>query len=493
MQTEDARAIDGGALGIEQPEPLLWPSPSVASHSSTSWASQKRPSLAISERRLLLIVTDVLLIVAIGYALAWDSRGPGNFPGLALPLALYWLALGQIMGTYDLTTAARPRACLSAVLRTAVAFAVSFLLLDFFVHYLIARPKVIMLVLAVPLLIGLWRLAYIRLFGAAHFQRKVLVVGAGAAGLTLLRAVRRHPGHGVAVIGILDDDASKLGGTVEGVPVVGGSSAMWPLVEELRIEEVVIATNQAPTEALLQGLGTCYEHSIAVSHMPSLYEEVTGQVPVEFMGPHWFGAVQLSRAGGGISVASKRLLDILLSGLALLLLAPVILILGLIVRLSSKGPVLHRQDRIGLHGKPFTILKFRTMRADAELPGEPIWASLDDPRATKIGRWLRRTHLDELPQFLLVVKGDMSLVGPRPERPEFVRDLERAIPLYRARYSVRPGIAGWAQLNYPYGASVEDALAKLRYDLYYVKNRSTMLDLAIIGGTLTRVFGMRGR
>jgi lipopolysaccharide/colanic/teichoic acid biosynthesis glycosyltransferase len=133
------------------------------------------------------------------------------------------------------------------------------------------------------------------------------------------------------------------------------------------------------------------------------------------------------------------------------------------------------------------------MRADAELPGEAVWASLDDPRATKIGRWLRRTHLDELPQFLLVVKGDMSLVGPRPERPEFVRQLEKTIPLYRARYSVRPGIAGWAQLNYPYGASVEDALAKLRYDLYYVKNRSTMLDLAIIGGTLTRVFGMRGR
>jgi exopolysaccharide biosynthesis polyprenyl glycosylphosphotransferase len=493
MQTEDVRAIDGGALGVELTERGQWTAHTSLAHTQSPWASQKRPSLAISERRLLLIVVDLMLIVAVGYLLSWDSRGPGNFPGLALPLALYWLAMGQIMGTYDLTTAARPRACLSAVLRTAVAFAISFLLLDFFVHYLIARPKVIILVLAVPLLVGLWRLSYIRLFGAAHFQRKVLVVGAGAAGVTLLRAVRRHPGHGVAVTGILDDDSSKLGSTVEGVRVMGDSSAIWPLVEELRIEEVVIATNQPPTDALLQGLGTCYEHSIAVSHMPSLYEEVTGQVPVEFMGPHWFGAVQLSRAGGGISVASKRLLDILLGGAALILLTPVILILGCIVRLSSKGPVLHRQERVGLHGNPFSILKFRTMRVDAELPGEAVWAAPDDPRATKIGRWLRRTHLDELPQFILVVKGDMSLVGPRPERPEFVRDLEKAIPLYRARYSVRPGVAGWAQLNYPYGASVEDALAKLRYDLYYIKNRSTMLDLAIIGGTLTRVFGMRGR
>jgi len=166
---------------------------------------------------------------------------------------------------------------------------------------------------------------------------------------------------------------------------------------------------------------------------------------------------------------------------------------ALVVRLSSPGPILFRQTRVGHHGEEFAIIKFRTMRIDAERPGEVLWATRDDPRATTAGKWLRRTHLDELPQFFLVLNGKMSLVGPRPERPEFVRELEKQISLYAARYSVRPGVTGWAQIQYPYGSSTSDALAKLRYDLYYVKHRSLLLDIRIIAHTVTRVFGMRGR
>lgn len=493
MRVDDASAIGQDEQLVDLARRSVAQAVSPTLHPPLPWTVQGRRSLAISERRLLLIVTDVALLLLVGYGLSWEAKGPGNFPGLALLLAIPWLVFGQIAGLYDLATAARERACVAALTATALAFDLVLLLSFFYVPFYASRSKLQILAIAGPLAIGAWRLAYIRLFGAAHFQRRVLVVGAGTACRTLLQAVRRHAGHGVSVVALLDDDRAKIGTVVEGARVVGDSSLMWPLVSDLKVEEVVLAIDRPTSESLFQGLGTCYEHSLAVSLMPRLYEEVTGQVPVEFMGPHWFGSVQLGRAGGGMTFALKRVIDIVLASVALIVMLPVIIAISLLVRLSSHGPILHKQKRVGLHGRPFNIVKFRTMRPDAERPGEALWAEPDDPRATPIGRWLRRTHLDELPQLFLVVKGDMSLVGPRPERPEFVDELERTLPLYRARYSMRPGIAGWAQLHYPYGASVEDALAKLRYDLFYVKNWTPMLDTSILMRTLTRVLGLRGR
>ncbi len=495
MRTEEAPAMAAGDR-LTALETLARPvAASREPAALPAWQADHRRSLAVSERRILLVLMDVLVLLLIGYGLSWDKIGPGAFPGLAIVFSIPWLVFGQISGIYDLATAARPQKSIQALTATSIAFDLT-LLLIFFLHgspFFISRPKLIIFAIAGPMAIGLWRFTYIRMFGAVHFQRRVLVIGAGAAGATLLRAVRSRQGHGINVVGILDDDPNKHGAEVEGSRVLGSSEAMWPLISELQVEEVVLALNQPSSEALYQGLGTCYEHSIAVSMMPRLYEEVTGQVPVEFMGPHWFGSVQLGRSGGGMAFAVKRIIDVVAASLALIILLPVIALIAVLVRLSSRGPILHRQHRMGLHGHPFEIVKFRTMRADAEAPGKPVWATLDDPRATSIGRWLRRTHLDELPQLFQVVRGDMSLVGPRPERPEFVAELEHNIPLYRARYSMRPGIAGWAQLHYPYGASVEDALAKLRYDLYYVKNWNPFLDSAILMRTLARVLLLRGR
>jgi exopolysaccharide biosynthesis polyprenyl glycosylphosphotransferase len=493
-----------------------------------SFAAPYRRSLDLSERRVLLVVMDVLLLLLVGYGISWDTRGPGNFPGLALLFAIPWLFLTQITGLYDLSTASRPKATLTALATTTALFDLVLLVTWFVVgtstvhfhlvhghwvtvqhyvpahggdarafktelYYFISRPKLFIFMLAGPAVIGLWRLIYIHFFGAAHFQRKVLIVGAGTAAATLLHAIRANEGHGIAVMGLIDDDPAKQHAAVDGFRVLGDSARMWPLVSDMSVEEVVLAINQPSSPSLYQGLGTCYEHSIAVSLMPQMYEEVTGQVPVEHMGPHWFGSVQLGRSGGSIAFAFKRIVDIALGLIAVIVTLPVALVLAVIIKLTSKGSIFHRQERVGLHGKPFNIVKFRTMREDAEKPGEAVWAELDDPRATAVGRWLRRTHLDELPQFYLVVKGDMSLVGPRPERPEFVRELESTLPLYRARYSMRPGIAGWAQIHYPYGASVDDALAKLRYDLYYVKNWTPLLDTSIMVRTITRVIGLRGR
>ncbi len=453
----------------------------------------RRHSLALSERRLLLAGIDVLVLMLLARLVVQQVPGNGSWRLLAISVAGAWFAAGQITSMYDLHTAARLRPCLRAIAQTA-AVVVAFLVFLFFTKpYFMSRPKLVDLAIGGPVVIALWRLAYLRFLGSAHFMRRVLVLGAGSAGRSLLEAVQRSQGHGVSVVGILDDDPSLHGLRIDGVSVLGSSSRIWQLVSTLGVEEVVLAVSQPTNEALFEGLATCYERGIAVTLMPHLYEEVARQVPVEYVGRHWLGAVPLSRAGSGVYEALKRLVDVVVASLGVLVTSPIMAIVALVVRLSSPGPILFRQTRVGHHGEEFAIIKFRTMRIDAERPGEVLWATRDDPRATTAGKWLRRTHLDELPQFFLVLNGTMSLVGPRPERPEFVRELEKQISLYAARYSVRPGVTGWAQIQYPYGSSTIDALAKLRYDLYYVKHRSLLLDVRIIARTFTRVFGMRGR
>jgi exopolysaccharide biosynthesis polyprenyl glycosylphosphotransferase len=439
-------------------------------------------------------------MLAVGYGLSFEKIGPGSSPELALLFAIPWVVFAQLSGLYDLATASRATAMLKAFGVAISMYGVGLLLYYFlFVvdtvpthHRSISRTNFLIYMVA-PAAILIWRAVYLKFLGAAHFQRKVLVVGAGSSGRTLLKAVRENDGHGVHVVGLLDDADGCIGSAVEGVPVLGNSSMMWPLVAQMGVEEVVLAINRPSEPSLYEGLGVCYEHGVAVSLMPRLYEEVTGQVPVEHMGPQWFGSVQLGRSGGGMAFALKRLVDIVVSVVAAVVTLPFTILIAALIRLTSKGSVFHIQQRVGKHGRPFNIVKFRTMRQDAEEPGRPVWASLEDPRTTPVGRWLRRMHVDELPQFWLVIKGDMSLVGPRPERPEFVRELEDALPLYRARYSMRPGIAGWAQVNLPYGASVDEALAKLRYDLYYVKNWSPILDAAILIRTAARVLRFKGR
>jgi sugar transferase (PEP-CTERM system associated) len=226
---------------------------------------------------------------------------------------------------------------------------------------------------------------------------------------------------------------------------------------------------------------------VAFDHLPSLYEKYTGKIAVENLRPSWLIFSDGFRKSHLLTV-SKRALDIAASLTGLILGAPIMALVALAVKLTSAGPVLYHQTRVGLNGHHFTVHKFRTMRVDAEAATGPVWASkTGDPRVTVIGHLLRRTRLDEMPQLWNVLIGEMSFVGPRPERPEFVGELSRQIPYYRQRHFVRPGITGWAQVRYTYGASVEDALQKLQYDLYYIKNFSISLDLFIILQTIKTV------
>ncbi|MGH2448077.1 MAG: sugar transferase, partial [Chloroflexota bacterium] len=385
----------------------------------------RHASLAVSERRLLLTIVDGILLLGVSAVAAVSDLGPGSFILMASSAIVGWQIAGQVVGLYDLATASRARTSAFAVLQVA-AMAAGFLMLLFLVApYAISRPKILILMVGAPAAISIWRYTYARLLGGPHFQRRVLIVGGGRSCKALLQAIRRYEGHGLKVVGILDDGARRLGYNIDGVPVLGYVSALWPVARQRGIEEIVLANEVASSTELWRcGLRDCYEQGIAVSLMPNVYEEVTGQVPVDFFGLEWLGAVSLRRPGGGVYVAIKRLSDAFVAGLALMVSLVPMSVIALLVWATSGRPIFYRQTRLGMYGREFDIIKFRTMQLGAEQPGEARWALVDDPRTTRIGHWLRKTHLDELPQLWLVLRGKMSLVGPRPERPEFIEQLE---------------------------------------------------------------------
>ena len=230
---------------------------------------------------------------------------------------------------------------------------------------------------------------------------------------------------------------------------------------------------------------------VHVNDFSSFIERETGRVDLDTVNPSWLIFSDGFSSGRAISSVAKRLFDIFASALLLTLAAPVILLFALLIKLESKGPAFYRQVRVGLYNQPFSVIKLRSMRQDAEVDGAQ-WAQKDDPRVTRLGKFIRKVRIDELPQCWSVLKGEMSFVGPRPERPEFVADLEQKLPYYAERHMVKPGITGWAQINYPYGASIEDSRHKLEYDLYYAKNYTPFLDLLILLQTLRVVLWHEG-
>jgi sugar transferase (PEP-CTERM system associated) len=238
--------------------------------------------------------------------------------------------------------------------------------------------------------------------------------------------------------------------------------------------------NALPLEDLLRAKTT----GVRVHEFASFIERESGRVDLRSLNPSWLIFSDGFSGGRRVSTVAKRVFDLVFSSILLAISAPVVLLAALAVKVETKGPAFYRQRRVGLYGEPFELIKIRSMRIDAEVGGTAVWAQKDDPRVTRVGNFLRKTRIDELPQAWSVFKGKMSFVGPRPERPQFVHDLETRLPYYAERHVVKPGITGWAQINYPYGASVEDAREKLEYDLYYAKNYSPFLDLLILMQTV---------
>jgi exopolysaccharide biosynthesis polyprenyl glycosylphosphotransferase len=345
---------------------------------------------------------------------------------------------------------------------------------------------------AAAVFLTLWRLLVSRVLRSDALRHRALVVGAGEGGRAFVAelAAVHHPYH---LVGFLDDDPATAGAEIGGLPVLCDRDGLVDTVRRLGVEEIILATRRTLHPDLLREILRCYEEGVRIRPMPAAVEELTGRVPVEHLGQKWFLAPFWNEVGMPVLQAIvKRALDAGLAVVGLALTACLLPFLALAIKLDSRGPVFYRQERLGRGGRLFRLIKLRSMVAGAEREGEAQWAQPGDPRVTRLGRLLRRTRLDELPQFWNVLKGEMSLVGPRPERVAFIEGLEREIPFYRMRLAVKPGLTGWAQINYPYTASVADALRKLEFDLYYVKNQTLLLDLLIILRTLGVVATFRG-
>ncbi|MFM5924696.1 MAG: TIGR03013 family XrtA/PEP-CTERM system glycosyltransferase [Novosphingobium sp.] len=326
------------------------------------------------------------------------------------------------------------------------------------------------------------------ILGAAAFRRRVLVLGAGHRA-DRLRKLSERPESGFVTVGYVAMTESK--------PVVEEAIARLAInnltrhVENLGVSEVVLALEERRNSLPLSDLLRIKTTGVHVNDFSSFIERETGRVDLDTVNPSWLIFSDGFSSGRAISSAVKRLFDIAASTLLLVLSAPIIALFALLVKLDSKGPAFYRQVRVGLYGQPFDVIKLRSMRTDAEAAGAQF-AQANDPRVTRLGRFIRKVRIDELPQTWSVLKGEMSFVGPRPERPEFVAELEEQLPFYAERHMVKPGITGWAQINYPYGASLEDSRHKLEYDLYYAKNYTPFLDLLILLQTLRVVLWSEG-
>ncbi|MFT3893347.1 MAG: sugar transferase [Anaerolineales bacterium] len=339
-----------------------------------------------------------------------------------------------------------------------------------------------------------WRMIFIRIYKSTGQRRRILLVGAGLAGQTLAALYESLSTRSFHIIGFVDDDKSKHRRKYHGLPVLGSSDHLLHFIEAYHISDLVIAINGEIKGETFQTILDAQESGVEVTRMPILYEEMTGRVPIHHLESDWIIRSFVDEVHvSGIYELAKRLLDIiggLVGTLVTIILTPFI---SLAILIDSGRPVFYSQTRLGKGALKFNIYKFRTMKQNAEQDGEAKLAEQNDPRVTRVGNFLRKTRLDELPQFWNVLRGEMSLVGPRAERPELIAEFQKQVPFYRARLLVKPGLSGWAQINYGYYASVTEMSVKLEYDLYYIKHRTLAMDFQIILRTIGTVLRRTGR
>jgi sugar transferase (PEP-CTERM system associated) len=449
--------------------------------------------LVLCEAWLIVVAVVVAAVVRLG-AEAQDLFVYEDGLWKALLIAGVVQACLYYADLYDLRLLADRRELFTRMLQALASASLVLAGVYYWFPALIVGRGVFMIaaVLIIVLVLG-WRMAFEWVSRRARPSERLLLVGTNPASVGLAGELfsRRHE-LGVEIVGFIDPDPARIGSPVINPGVVGTIEDIPTIVRARNVDRVVVSLADARGRLPMEKLLDLRFDGVQFDHLASIYEEYTGKIAVENLRPSWLifsEGFRKSRA----QTAAKRTLDITVAAVGMVLAIPVMMLVAAAVKLTSRGNVLYHQRRVGLNGRIFTVYKFRSMRQDAEAQTGPVWASKKgDPRVTLIGGILRRTRLDELPQLWNVLIGEMSFVGPRPERPEFVSALTEQIPYYRQRHIVRPGLTGWAQVRYTYGASTEDALQKLQYDLYYIKNLSIALDLFIILSTVKTVLLRRG-
>ena len=344
------------------------------------------------------------------------------------------------------------------------------------------------------LLTLVWRLIFIRIYKSTGQRRRMLIIGAGKAGQTLAELYHSLGTRSFNIVGFVDDDEQKVGKAIEGIPVLGTSARLVDLIDAYRISDLAVAINGEVQGATFQTILDAQERGVDIARMPTLYEEMTGRVPIHHLESDWIirSFVDEIRVSGFYDL-TKRLVDLLGGATGILVLVLFYPFLAVAIALDSGFPIFYSQMRLGRGGSTFRIYKFRSMHKGSKTDEEARVTLENDPRVTRVGNFLRKTRLDELPQFWNVLRGDMSLVGPRAEVPSLVTEYQKQIPFYRARLLVKPGLTGWAQINYGYVASVYETAFKLEYDLYYIKHRTLPMDIQIILRTIGTVVRGTGR
>ncbi len=458
-------------------------------------------ALRVNGRTLLLIVAEAALVYGAIIAAVYLRVGvegahfeliEKNGYQKAAVAGFFCLAAFYLFDLYDFLMMHDRRELVLRLIQALglawIALALSFY---FFPDLRLGRGiSLIALPLALTLMVG-WRVSIHWVLGHPGFGERILIVGSGNLAVEVAREVLNRPDAGYRIIGFVGTDAELLGKSLINPRVIGMTEELDEIVKRDKVDRIVVAMGerrgQLPTNKLLQ---LSLTGEVSIEEGQSFYERITGRVSLNMLRPSWLifsGRGRQKRISGFARTAVHWLVALIGAILSL----PVVIVTAILIKLESRGPVFYKQERVGKNGRTFVLTKFRSMRVDAEQDG-PVWASKGDSRTTRVGRVIRKIRVDEIPQFWNILKGEMSFVGPRPERPHFVAQLAGEIPFYEQRHLIAPGLTGWAQIKYPYGASIDDARQKLQYDLFYIKNHGLVLDAIIMFETIKIILFGRG-
>ena len=454
-----------------------------------------------NSRTLLLLLAEAALVYGAIIAAVYIRVGVDGASFELIDKHGYWkagiatffcLAAFYLFDLYDFVVMHDRR---ELVLRLVQALGLAWIALAFAFY---AFPALMLgrsiALIALPLALGLgvaWRVSIHWFLGHPGIGERILIVGSGEHAVEVAREVLNRPDAGFRIVGFVGTNSELLGKSLINPRVIGLTEQLESIVKREGIDRIVVAMGerrgQLPTDRLLQ---LSLAGNVSIEEGATFYERVSGRVSLNMIRPSL-----LIFSGRGrqakLTTISRNTVHWLVALIGFLLCVPIMIVTALLIKVDSRGPVFYKQERVGKNGRRFVLMKFRSMKVDAEKSG-PVWASKSDDRTTRVGRIIRKVRIDEIPQFLNILKGEMSFVGPRPERPHFVAQLAEEIPYYEQRHLIAPGLTGWAQIKYPYGASIEDARQKLQYDLFYIKNYSLILDAIIMFETIKIILFGRG-
>jgi sugar transferase (PEP-CTERM system associated) len=446
-----------------------------------------RHYLAFRQLGTVLIETVVVLFCV---TLAVPPDHQSFLRALCVALIFQWSL--HLRDIYDLSKTLSFRVLFARLSQAVLLASSAVTLLYYFLPALFLGPsRFILSLILIALFLTLWHTG-LRVYARARAPRSnILVIGTGHLARKLVIGILGQPHLRLRVCGFLDHEPSLIGTSIVNPKVLGLVTNLPKIVSDNSIDRVVVELQDRRGQLPVRELLTMKMQGVAIEDATAFYERVLGKIPIDNLKPSWMifnQGFQPSRS----MLVQKWILSFLVSAILLVVFSPAFLVIIALMKLDSRGPVFFRQTRVGQDGKEFTLVKFRSMYDGAERDSGPVWAAAEDSRVTPVGRFLRRTRLDEFPQLWNVLRGDMSLIGPRPERPCFVRELARVIPFYHLRHAVKPGITGWAQINYRYGNSVQDSIEKLEYDLFYIKHMTWLLDSLILFETAKTILVRKG-